>query len=220
MSVFAAGSVRYPCLAIAARFWFLTRFAPAGFAYGDSASGAGNSAANSALSPTSNSAGDLPKYAAAAPAMPYTPCPQYTLFRYASKSSSFVSRVSTFRESKISDIFLEIVRSWHSTRFFTSCCVIVLPPPIFPIDPIARVSPRTSTPLCLKNRWSSDATTACHTAGDTSFSLTASEDNVATTRPRTSYMIVGSPAWPSFPDFSPSASELHRFPAPLAFMAL
>jgi hypothetical protein len=120
----------------------------------------------------------LPKYAAAAPAMPYTPCPQYTLFRYASKSSSFVSRVSTFRESKISDIFLEIVRSWHSTRFFTSCCVIVLPPPIFPIDPIARVSPRTS------------------------------------------YMIVGSPAWPSFPDFSPSASELHRFPAPLAFMAL
>ena len=93
---------------------------------------------------------------------------------------------STFRLSRISAIFRDTVRSDESTKFFTSCCVMVLPPPRFPRLPTARASPRASTPECWKKRWSSVATMACHTAGATSLSLTASELSVATTRPRTS----------------------------------
>ena len=105
---------------------------------------------------------------------------------YASNSSSFVNTVSIFTLSKISASLREMVRSWHRTRFFTSCCVMVLPPPRVPSEPIARSNPRRSTPRCSKKRWSSVATMAWYTAGATSLSFTASLLRVATTRPLTS----------------------------------
>ena len=66
----ACASSRYPCFAMHCSAVFRTRRAPAGLAYGESASGAGNKAASKAASPTSSSFGVFPKYEAAAPATP------------------------------------------------------------------------------------------------------------------------------------------------------
>ena len=134
----------------------------------------------------SSCAGVLPKYAADAAAIPNAPCPQYTLLTYASSVCSLLRRFSNSSDSRISASLRVTVRSFESTMFFISCCVMVDPPPSLPNETTARPRPLTSTPRCWKNLWSSVATMACHAGAATSLSRTDCDDSVATTRPHTS----------------------------------
>ena len=61
---------------------------------------------------------------------------------------------------------------------------------------------------------------ARHAAGATCLNFTDCDDTVATMRPHTSYIVVGSPVTPSLPLFPPEASSSHRVRAPDAIINL
>ena len=96
------------------------------------------------------SLGFLPKYTWEACFTPVAPEPRKVVFRYISRISSLLHRASTNRARAASAAFRFTDWSEVSSRFFTSCWVMVLAPSttssFWMFTRVARMIPSGSTP--------------------------------------------------------------------------